>query len=118
MDAAVSDMIEELARGTLETGRSSRFSLGNSGVGLGTISSAVPRSLTAETEDVRAEIVAGNITIASRCDIARVSPPWIETQTVPSQEATSVGAWRTGTRPTTRRPAASIGRRCRWRCRL
>jgi basic membrane protein A and related proteins len=65
MDVAVFDTIEELARGTLETGRTSRFSLRNGGVGLGTISAAVPRSLTAEIEDVRAEIVAGRIPIAS-----------------------------------------------------
>jgi Uncharacterized ABC-type transport system, periplasmic component/surface lipoprotein len=43
----------------------SRFSLRNGGVGLGTISAAVPRSLRAEIEDVRAEIVAGKIPIAS-----------------------------------------------------
>jgi len=65
MDVAVFDTIEELARGTLETGRTSRFSLRNSGVGLGTISAAVPRSLKAEIEDVTAEIVAGKIPIAS-----------------------------------------------------
>ena len=65
MDVAVFDTIEELARGTLETGRTSRFSLRNRGVGLGTISAAVPRSLKAEIEDVRAEIVAGKIPIAS-----------------------------------------------------
>ena len=64
-DVAVFDTIAELARGTLETGRTSRFSLRNSGVGLGTISAAVPRSLKAEIEDVRAEIVAGRISIAS-----------------------------------------------------
>ena len=64
-DVAVFDTIEELARGTLETGRTSRFSLENGGVGLGTISAAVPRSLKAEIEDVRAEIVAGKIPIAS-----------------------------------------------------
>lgn len=64
-DVAVFDTIEELVRGTLETGRTSRFSLENGGVGLGTISAAVPRSLTAEIEDVRAEIVAGKIPIAS-----------------------------------------------------
>jgi basic membrane lipoprotein Med (substrate-binding protein (PBP1-ABC) superfamily) len=51
-------------RGTLETGRTSRFSLRNSGVGLGTMSAAVPRSLKAEIEDVRAKIVAGKIPIA------------------------------------------------------
>ena len=65
MDVAVFDTIEELARGTLETGRTSRFSLRNDGVGLGTISARVPRSLKAEVESVRAEIVAGKIPIAS-----------------------------------------------------
>jgi basic membrane protein A and related proteins len=65
MDVAVFDTIEELARGTLETDRTSRFSLENRGVGLGTISTAVPRSLRAEIEDVTAEIVSGKISIAS-----------------------------------------------------
>ena len=65
LDVAVFDTIEALARGTLETGRTSRFSLRNSGVGLGTMSAAVPRSLKAEIEDVRAEIVAGKIPVAS-----------------------------------------------------
>jgi basic membrane protein A len=65
LDVAVFDTIEELARGTLETGRTSRFSLENGGVGLGTISAGVPRSLKAEIEDVRAEIVAGKIQITS-----------------------------------------------------
>jgi basic membrane protein A len=65
LDVAVFDTISELARGTLETGRTSRFSLPNGGVGLGTISAAVPRSFKVEIEDVRAEIVAGKIPIAS-----------------------------------------------------
>jgi basic membrane protein A len=65
IDVAVFDTIEELVRGTLETGRTSRFSLGDGGVGLGAISAAVPRSFEAEIEDVRAAIVAGKITIAS-----------------------------------------------------
>ena len=65
MDVAVFDTIEELARGTLETGRTSRFSLRNRGVGLGAISARVPRSLKAEIEDVRAAIVAGKIPIAT-----------------------------------------------------
>jgi basic membrane protein A and related proteins len=64
MDVAVFDTIEGLARGTLETGRTSRFSLRNGGVGLGTISAAVPRSFKAEVEDVRAAIVAGEVPIA------------------------------------------------------
>jgi basic membrane protein A len=65
LDVAVFDTIELLVRGTLETGRTSRFSLRNGGVGLGGISAAVPRSFKAEIEDVRAEIVAGKISIAS-----------------------------------------------------
>jgi hypothetical protein len=65
MDVGVFDTIEELARGTLETGRTSRFTLQNGGVGLGTISEALPRSLKAEIEDVSAEIAAGKIPIAS-----------------------------------------------------
>ena len=64
-DVAVFDTIEALARGTLETGRTSRFTLENHGVGLGTINAAVPSSLKAEIEDVRAEIVAGKISIPS-----------------------------------------------------
>jgi len=65
MDVAVFDTIEDLARGTLETGRTSRFTLGNGGVGLGTISTDVPRALVAELEHVSAEIVAGRIPIAT-----------------------------------------------------
>ena len=65
LDVAVFDTIEALARGTLETGCTSRFSLRNEGVGLGTISARVPRSLTAAIENVRAEIVAGKIPIAT-----------------------------------------------------
>ena len=65
LDVAVFDTIEELARGTLETGRTSHFSLRNRGVGIGTISAAVPRSFKAEIEDVRAAIVAGKIPVVS-----------------------------------------------------
>jgi len=65
MDVAVFDTIEALARGTLDTGRTSGFSLRNGGVGLGTISAGVPRSLKTEIEDVSAKIVAGKISIAS-----------------------------------------------------
>jgi basic membrane protein A and related proteins len=61
LDVAVFDTIEELVRGTLQTGRTAHFSLRDGGVGLGTISAEVPRSLEAEIEDVRAEIVAGKI---------------------------------------------------------
>ena len=65
LDVAVFDTIEKLVRGTLETGRTSSFSLRDGGVGLGTISAGVPRSLKAEIEDIRAGIVAGKIPIAS-----------------------------------------------------
>jgi basic membrane protein A and related proteins len=65
MDVAVFETIEELMRGTLETGRTSRFSLRNGSVGLSTISSAVPPSFKAEIEEVRAAIVAGEIPIAT-----------------------------------------------------
>jgi basic membrane protein A len=65
LDVAVFNTIEELARGTLETGRTSRFSLRSGGVGLGPISAAVPDSLKAEIDDVKAEIVAGKIPIAT-----------------------------------------------------
>ena len=64
-DVAVFDTIEALARGTLETGGSNRFSLENGGVGLGTISAAVPSSLQAELEDVRTQLTAGKIPISS-----------------------------------------------------
>ena len=63
MDVAVFDTIEELARGTLETGHTSRFSLRNDGVGLGAINPAVPRAVLAKIDDVRADIVAGKIPI-------------------------------------------------------
>ncbi len=62
-DVAVFDTIEALVRGRLETGHSVRFSLENGGVGLGTISAAVPASLKAELEDVRTQLVAGEISI-------------------------------------------------------
>ena len=65
MDVAVFETIAELARGTLETGRTSRFTLRNGGVGLGAISAGVPRALKAEIEDVSAEIVAGKIRVGS-----------------------------------------------------
>ena len=63
MDVAVFDTIEELARGRLETGHTSRFSLRNDVVGLGAINPAVPRAVLAKIDDVRADIVAGKIPI-------------------------------------------------------
>jgi basic membrane protein A len=65
LDVAVFDTIEKLVHGMLETGRTAHFSLLNRAVGLGPISAAVPRSFKAEIENVRAEIVAGKIAIAS-----------------------------------------------------
>jgi basic membrane lipoprotein Med (substrate-binding protein (PBP1-ABC) superfamily) len=63
LDVAVFTTVQELVHGTLETGSTSVFSLRNSGVGLGVISPEVPRSLVAEIEKVKAEIVAGRIAI-------------------------------------------------------
>jgi len=63
LDVAVFDTIEKLVNGKFKTGRTSRFSLRNHGVGLGAISRDVPRSLVAEIERIRAEIVAGTIAI-------------------------------------------------------
>jgi basic membrane protein A len=65
MDVAVFDTVEELVGGTLETGRTSRFSLRNRGVGLGPISASVPPSLRVAIENVTAEIIAGKVPIAS-----------------------------------------------------
>jgi basic membrane protein A len=65
MDVGVFATIEELTRGTLETGCTARFTLENGGVGLGAISADVPRSLTDEIDDVTAAIVTGEIAVAS-----------------------------------------------------
>ena len=63
LDVAVFGTIEKLVQGTLETGRTSVFSLRNNGVGLGAISPEVPRSFVARIESIRAAIVAGKIAI-------------------------------------------------------
>ena len=65
LDMAVFDTIEELARGTLVTGGTSRFSLQNDGVGLGAISPEVPASIVVEVERIRAELAAGTIAITT-----------------------------------------------------
>jgi len=93
MDVAVFDTIEELARGTLETGRTSRFSLRNAcrprhdqrgGAPL-----AQGRDRGRQGRDRRREDLDREL--GHRGDIIVLSL-WIETQTIPSQEATSVGA--------------------------
>ena len=99
MDVAVFDTIEELARGTLETGRTSRFSLRE------------PRCRPRHDQRGGAPLAQGRDRGRQGRDRRREDPDrelghialslCIETQTVPSQEATSVGAWPTGTRPTT-----------------
>ena len=63
MDVAVFDTIEELARGTLETGRTSHILRQRCRPRHDQRKNA--RSLQAEIEDVSAEIVAGMIPIAS-----------------------------------------------------
>jgi len=65
LDMAVFDTIEELARGTLVTGGTSRFTLQNDGVGLGAISPEVPASIVVEVERIRAELAAGTIAITT-----------------------------------------------------
>ena len=63
IDVAVFATIERLARGALETGGTSRFPLQEGGVGLGTISDQVPPSMVAQLEELKADIVAGKLTI-------------------------------------------------------
>ena len=58
LDVAVFSMIEELVRGTLETGCTRRFSLSDGAVGLGRISPDVPPSLIVELDEVKAALVA------------------------------------------------------------
>jgi basic membrane protein A len=65
LDVAVFETIGELVQGTLETGRTKRFSVESGGVGLGRISAEVPDSAKAEIEDVRAEMIAGDVPIAT-----------------------------------------------------
>jgi basic membrane protein A len=65
LDVAVFQTIRELVRGTLETGRTARFSVESGGVGLGRMSAQLPESLIAEIEDLRAELVAGDVAIAT-----------------------------------------------------
>lgn len=63
LDIAVFATVEKLVQGTYRTGSTSKFSLRNDAVGLGVISEQVPRSVVAEVDSVRAEIVAGEVTI-------------------------------------------------------
>ena len=61
LDVGVFSTIEELVRGTLETGRTRHFSLSTGSVGLGRISPDVPLSLIVELEEAKAAVVAGRI---------------------------------------------------------
>jgi basic membrane protein A and related proteins len=63
LDVAVFSTIEQLAHGTFETGGTTRFSLQDGGVGLGAVSARVPPAMVARVEELKAEIVAGKVTI-------------------------------------------------------
>jgi basic membrane protein A len=66
LDVAVFDTVKAFTDGKLRFGADSVFDLANNGVGLGKISPRVPRPLVAELAPVRAEIVAGKITVPAR----------------------------------------------------
>lgn len=63
MDVAVFDTIERFVGGTLETGGTSVFALRNGGVGLGSISPAMPPSVVAEVARATDAIVTGTVSI-------------------------------------------------------
>jgi basic membrane protein A len=65
LDVAVYELVRSLVRGTFKTGADSIFDLRNGGVGLGRISPKVPRSLIAQVERIRRQVVAGRITVPS-----------------------------------------------------
>jgi basic membrane protein A and related proteins len=60
MDVAVFDAAEAIVNGTFEGG-TYLGTLENDGVGLGTTAASVPQELLDEIEQIRAEIIAGNI---------------------------------------------------------
>jgi basic membrane protein A and related proteins len=62
-DVWVYNTIRELVRGKLETRRTVEWDLANGGVGLGKISSKVPKSFVREIERIRALIIAEKITV-------------------------------------------------------
>ena len=63
LDVAVFATINELDRGTLQTGGTSDFTLRNGGVGLGAFSAVVPEAVRGELATVEAAIAAGSIAI-------------------------------------------------------
>src|SRR5262245_47778704 len=64
-DVGLYRAIKLLTQGRLRTGGDYRYDLANGGVGLGKISPKVPRSYLRDLQRVRAEIVAGTITVQS-----------------------------------------------------
>jgi basic membrane protein A len=61
VDVAVFDTIEQVGDGKFKGGRDSHFDLSNDGVGLGKISAQVPKSVVAQVDKVRGQIVDGTI---------------------------------------------------------
>jgi basic membrane protein A len=61
VDVSVLETIKEVKDGEFKGGQDSYFDLENDGVGLGKISSKVPKSIVDEVDKVRADIVSGKI---------------------------------------------------------
>ena len=66
LDVAAYNTILELVRGTFTTGGDTVLDLRDGGVGLGKISPRVPRSILAEIERIRRQIVAGEIDVPAK----------------------------------------------------
>jgi basic membrane protein A len=64
-DVAVYDLVRSLVRGTFTTGADTVFDLRNGGVGLGKVSPMVPQSILVRLQRIKAQIVAGVITVPS-----------------------------------------------------
>ena len=65
LDVAVVAIVRSLVDGTFTTGTDTVFGLKNGGVGLGRISSNVPRRFVRALDAIRAQIVAGKIHVPS-----------------------------------------------------
>jgi basic membrane protein A and related proteins len=63
LDVRVRDAMDRLKRGTFTTGSDTVFDLHNGGVGLATISPAVPRSVLSRLDAVRRQIIAGRVKV-------------------------------------------------------
>ena len=62
VDVAVFDTIKQTQEGSFKGGQDAYFDLTNNGVGIGKVSSKVPKSIIAKVNDIAAQIKAGKIT--------------------------------------------------------